>query len=80
MPFAMRRSGRAALAILIAACVSSLPQLSAQQTEPAVPTQYLTLDHTPSSRLNAADLNLLRARRAGISAEAAFFGYNLHAG
>src|SRR5581483_3169358 len=80
MPFAMRQSGRVALAVLSAACAAlSLPAF-AQQPEPEVSSRYLQLEHTSSAQLSPADLSLLHSKRAAIGTEAAFFGYDLSAG
>jgi hypothetical protein len=56
----------------------------AQDAQPAdIPspanTQYLELEHFPSSKLDPAVSSLIRARQHEIAAEAAFFGYNLSA-
>ncbi len=75
----MRKRGNVALAILSVVCVSVVPAFS-QQAEPVVSSQYLELDHTPSSHLAPADLSLIHAKHGEIVAEAAFFGYNLGAG
>jgi len=80
MHFAMPKPVSVAIAILTAACVSPVPYALAQQPEPAVPSRYFALDHTPSSQLSPSDLSLIRAKRTEIAAEAAFFGYNLNAG
>ena len=76
----MRKRGNVALAILSVVCVSGVLQAFGQQAESVVSSQYLELDHTPSSHLAPADLSLIHAKRGEIAAEAAFFGYNLGAG
>ncbi len=54
------------------------PSRAADSPQP-VNSQYLQLDHLPSSRIEPADLSLIRARQREIATEAAFFGYNLSA-
>lgn len=88
MPFGKRRSGSrfgsVALALYIVACfiaIHAAAQTPAQQAEPtAVHSQYLMLDHTPSTSLDPETRALLHGKRHDIVTEAAFFGYNLDAG
>lgn len=49
-------------------------------TPPPTDAKYLQLEHHPSSQIDATDLSLIHARQREISAEAAFFGYDLNAG
>jgi len=79
MTFTMRKRGNVSLAILSVVCVSVVIQAFGQQAESVVSSQYLELDHTSSSQLTPADLNLIHGKRSEIAAEAAFFGYNLSA-
>lgn len=76
----MRQSGCVALVILSAVLTQVVAQASGQQADAPLASDYLELDHTPSSKLDPADSSLIHARRRDIAAEAAFFGYNLSAG
>jgi hypothetical protein len=88
MLIAKRKSGGAALAIVMAllapAAAFIAPQAPAQQTRPAdtpppLKTQYLQLEHRPSSQIDPADASVIRKKQREITAEAAFFGYDLKA-
>lgn len=88
MPLAMRSSpwipGPAARAVVAALCILAPPSvLSAQFQSTSGPivvhSDYLELQHTPADQLDSADRSLLRAKHSAISAEAAFFGYDLSA-
>lgn len=80
-----RTSGPAALtAVALLWLFPAAPAIAqsadrAADTPPPENSRYLQLDHIPSSRIVAADLSLIHAKQREISAEAAFFGYNLGA-
>jgi hypothetical protein len=76
-----RRCGCLALMLsLLSVGGVAAPGAMGQTADETVASKYLELDHTPSSKLSAADLSLIHTRRNEIAAEAAFFGYNLNAG
>ena len=86
MPFAKRTSGLLALATLSLAFIFAAPAVQAAQanraadTPPSESSQYLHLEHVPSSGLDSASLAVVHAKQREIAAEATFFGYNLRAG
>jgi hypothetical protein len=89
MLIAKRNSGGTALAIVMVLVTLPAalfpPQAVAQESRPAdtpppVKTEYLQLDHLPSSQLDPADASLIHKKQREITAEAAFFGYDLNAG
>jgi hypothetical protein len=81
MPFAMRRSAGIASAIpflVLSLCVLCAPPRGfAQDTPPPDTTQFLELEHYPSSKLPSGVLSLIGAKQRAIATEATFFGYDL---
>jgi hypothetical protein len=86
MTFAKRKSGCGALAMtvgILCALTSAPPtlaQLPPADTPLPVDSRYIELEHLPPSQIPPADASLIRAKQHEITAEAAFFGYNLNAG
>src|SRR5580692_578045 len=78
------QSSTAALALVLSClypasrAFAQEPTRAADSPQPAN-SQYLQLDHIPSSRIEPADLSVIRAKQREIAVEAAFFGYNLSA-
>lgn len=88
----MRRSAGIASAFILPLCaLCSAPRSFAQTAPPADvtqyvsaqntsdETQYLALEHRPSSKLPPGVLSLIGAKQHAIATEAAFFGYDLRA-
>jgi len=71
--------------LLLAVCSLSLASLAAQTTPPPAEfaasgqPRFLQLDHRSLAEAGSADAALLRSKAHAIAAEAAFFGYYLHA-